>query len=110
MNNNHYSSVTTYSKIDKINVYTSEADIAIYQTAPISVDSIDATNIAKDYFNLEGTVTNENDIYQIFEDNELFQLYEKAVQYLQTIIDDGTGPYQDEAEVKLAALKSKSRR
>jgi tetratricopeptide (TPR) repeat protein len=34
---------------------------------------------------------------------------EKAVQYLQTIVDTGTGPYQEEAEVKLAALKAKYR-
>ena len=34
---------------------------------------------------------------------------EKAVQYLQMIIDEGTGSYKIEAEVKLAAFKSLDR-
>jgi len=34
---------------------------------------------------------------------------EKAVQYLQKVIDIGSGPYLEEAEVKMAALKSKQR-
>jgi tetratricopeptide (TPR) repeat protein len=51
-----------------------------------------------------------NCLYRLAGFNDKLGNSEKAVQYLQKIIDMGAGPYLEEAEVKMAVFKSQKKR